>query len=452
VATAQKLRFSAVGGVLVGELERAAKLAPDHPDVQRELGLALARAGAWTAAREALSRVLWENDREMLLPLIYSVSLCRTGEEAEAVAVMREIVRRYPEGWMQRFALPGAGRIVHRPPALADTAADPQRNDLLGIGRGLLTIGAPDAALSAYEAHLLDQPASSAAELGRGLSLYYLDRREEAETAFRRAAELDPADAAPLYWLGSLRAAAGAPEEAYRIWDDAFARDPDHLRLRKTLTEGPIRNDTGAKPADVQYLAKYFAMLDADPVVKVGVLQEAVGRAPDNISLARDLAMNLRLCGRDREAAQASRLAIERADRKGKQRGWNYAHYAVLLAESDDPEVRDPAEALAVALRGIEAEDTPYGQVARGIALHRLGRYEEAVDALEGASTVKIERNLYLAMARLRSGDRSGAEKELDASLLTIANTWKGRPLPRRVLALQSEACGLLGRAVPEHR
>ncbi|MEN8148296.1 MAG: tetratricopeptide repeat protein, partial [Planctomycetota bacterium] len=455
VSAAGKLRHASVGGVLLEELSRVAELFPQRVDVQRELGVSLARAGSWEAARIALARALWSGgDRDSGIPLVYSVALCRTGDEAGAIRVLSECARQNPEGWSRLVRLPDAGRIVHRPPSLgASAAAANQGNQgnrgLLGIGRGLLMMGAPDAALVVYEEICRAAPQSSPAELGRGVALHYLNQPEKAARAFQRASDLDPADAAPLYWLGSLRAAAGESEEAYRIWDRAFELDPGHLRLRAALTDGAIRGDTGAKAADVQFLVRFLAMHEAGPSAKAGAYEEAARRAPENLSLARGLARYLRLCGRDRKAVRAYVRALENAKLLGKQQGLIVANHATLLAESDDPEVRDLEAALRLAREGLQLEDTSYGHVAEGIALYRLGRCDEAVAALTGAQSVKIDRTLYLSMARMQAGDKGGAEKELDAALKTIRDYWAGRSLDGRTAALLAEACGLLGRPLP---
>lgn len=104
------------------------------------------------------------------------------------------------------YALLEAGRYDEAQPkllrALELSPLDPLIHYRLGLLYG--DIGMPAAALSAYDNSIALNPDNARAHNNRGSALQLLDRLAEAEAAFRRAHEIDPALPQPYINLGHL--------------------------------------------------------------------------------------------------------------------------------------------------------------------------------------------------------------------------------------------------------
>jgi tetratricopeptide (TPR) repeat protein len=111
------------------------------------------------------------------------------------------------------------------------------------------------------------------------------------------------------------------------------------------------------------------------------------------------------------------------------------------------PELYDPTPVLELARRAVDYEPRiPGHEATLGIALYRAGRLEQARDALERATTLRIDNNpidtLFLAMATARLGDLRRARSHYDRAVARIEGTYPRNPEYQR---FREEAARLLG-------
>jgi tetratricopeptide (TPR) repeat protein len=125
--------------------------------------------------------------------------------------------------------------------------------------------------------------------------------------------------------------------------------------------------------------------------------------------------------GRYREAAQSCREALELVPNEPKA----HERLAEILANCPDPGLRDPAEAIRIATRGIElSPEDRHIRRALGMAHYRAGNWPAAVEAIRksmelGAGGEALDW-LFLAMARWRQGDRDEARRWYDKAVAWI--------------------------------
>ncbi len=135
---------------------------------------------------------------------------------------------------------------------------------------------------------------------------------------FRRAAELAPDDAEPIYLLAVLATEAGEPDEALALAETALARDEGHvpariLRGRVLRESGRVdeaeaeleRVLAGAAPADAWYERGKLRLQDGAAAEAVGDLRRAIELDPTDTRAWFNLAAALRRLKREDEARQA---------------------------------------------------------------------------------------------------------------------------------------------------
>lgn len=151
-----------------------------------------------------------------------SILARRRGRKAEADTLERAAVA----AWALAFA--------NHPEGKAEA--------LNALARALQTRGLHDAALPVCERAIAawEEVGAKAASTGwnnLGLSLVELARFAEAEAALARAREIDPASAAPLYWIASL----------HRRRDGVGDREREIDAWRRYLTAGPTTPERSAE-------------------------------------------------------------------------------------------------------------------------------------------------------------------------------------------------------------
>ena len=162
-------------------------------------------------------------------------------------------------------------------------------------------------------------------------------------------------------------------------------------RFQEVVREEP-RNSSA-----LQYLG-LIAIQQGDPGAAIGYLQQVVALEPDDRSARVDLAAQLLKTRRDEEA----------------------------LAELDVVLERSPDDALA--------------RLYQGIALYRIGAYDDAVDSLERAvaldSGLSAAGNYYIGLAQAYRGDASASA----AAFSTAASAEPQHPLGRSASSLARQA------------
>ena len=154
------------------------------------------------------------------------------------------------------------------------------------------TAGHIDAADSASRKALELDPELAEAHSSRGFALSLKGDFESASREFERALELDPQNYNALYLYGRSRFAEGRPDEAARLWAAAHAAQPDEFQsasLRASVLRG--LEDPQATEARQQAIDAILRRLELDPVdlralyLGAGGLMD-VGRVAEGITFA----------------------------------------------------------------------------------------------------------------------------------------------------------------------
>lgn len=130
--------------------------------------------------------------------------------------------------------------------------------------------------------------------------------------------------------------------------------------------------------------------------------REALQIQPDYWDAACNLGMALIRDGRERDAAQVYRQAVE----QGCNGSELLSNYAWLLATADDASVRDPKKAVELAQRSLQDPLAVAAQYHQNLALalEADGRFAEALDVARKARAIAEQQKAYETMREL---DRS---------------------------------------------
>jgi tetratricopeptide (TPR) repeat protein len=430
--------------VPLSELRRIAAAVPDRADLQRELGLALARVESWEEAAKALRKACEIDRADGLSALNLGLALSHLGDASGAAEAWIELIRRglpSPELMWRPTGRVGLPLQI----AVRDAAGpvDSESRALRQAGLVMWSWMEPEAALLAFDESVARERESAELQCCRGGTLARLGEIGKATEAFERAVEIDPKDPQPRYWLGSLRAFQGDVAGAFAIWEAAFALDPDLTRLGTMLKFVNIDFSDG-EPAALAHLVSFsLQMGSADATVRAAVAGEAVRRHPSHIGLRRVHVSACVRAGLDHEALDAHHEIVDLLGGKGAEAAAYMGQMARILAEARDEAVRDPEEAVRVARRAQALLGGQGGEYFLGIALHRAGHHREAVVFLEKAPET-FGKGLYLALAREALGHREGARKAL-AEVEARLKLHRGQKMTLRLTRLTREGAESLG-------
>jgi tetratricopeptide (TPR) repeat protein len=225
------------------------------------------------------------------------------------------------------------------PAATAPGGATP--SFLVASADTALASGDPDGARRLLLRAVEEAPESAFVHVALGRLHTAFRRYKDARESFDRAAQLDPLDPEPAYWLGKAYQQSGDLAAASQAYAAALRLDPYHRAAAAAL--GPI---LGARYAAAGVPAEY-ALLRDRPTVTRGELAVALavefGADPDRVSWRSDA----RPRGNDveLESAWGGRWA-----KAAVARGW-IVPFADGSFHLDDPVTR---AALALALAGLE--------------------------------------------------------------------------------------------------
>jgi tetratricopeptide (TPR) repeat protein len=252
---------------------------------------------------------------------------------------------------------------IRVPDPVLDEVRELVRGERLHLVRGELAFRAGDhaAAAGAFRRAADAAPESARARVNLGAALTLLGKSGEGIAAFREALAIEPHSAAAHYNLGTLLLAQGQIDEGLGHLEAALRIAPADAQARQEIARGLQLAGRGAEA-----LEHYSGLLDADPAHETAVLQAVA------LLLERD---------RVREALE--RLEAAQAQRPDQGR---VAHaLARLLAAGPEPELRDGARALDLALRVHEALPSALHTETLSMALAELGRCAEAALWLQRA-------------------------------------------------------------------
>lgn len=287
-----------------------------------------------------------------------------------------------------------------------------------------------------------------------GLSLLELGHSGRAVNALRRATEIAPDFEDALYQLGIAYLRRGWNNKALDAFQRVLRLDPQRLQYQDSvrLLSGSPPDDLPKESARLSLLAE-TALEDGRPDQALDLFTDALESAPGQPELQATAALLASALGRVREAVShahsilrqrpqgspylgaavvalleslrhAGRLRAARriAMRLRREDGLDelavvMATYELALVESEIGEDLDTARDLArEALDSAPRELRHYPLAVLGSIALKRGRYREAMQYLEQASRLGGEEPPILralALARLGTGDASGAEDAL---------------------------------------
>lgn len=204
------------------EFRSAAALAPREPELHYRLGLALLESEDEAASLPSLERALELAPDRAAWRLPLAKALHRTGRDRDAVGALRAFVEQGPAPRDLQLARELMARISP-PLAGVPRAALPKLEQAL---HWLNAVDAPQQAALALEELLLEYPDLGPAHALLGLAHQRLEDAGRAVEAFRRAAELQPLDGRPHYYLAVLLLGRQKDPSAREALERALERDP----------------------------------------------------------------------------------------------------------------------------------------------------------------------------------------------------------------------------------
>lgn len=413
----------------------AIRLKPDYVDAHNNLGVVFGRQKKWADAEASFREAIRLNPDHVDAHYNLGVIHAAQGHAVEAERHYRVAVRVAPHYAEAHF---GLGKALNDQDKWADAARcyreairlKPDYDDACAnLAGGLARQGIPDAAASSPEALRLRSDVAEA-YYDLGVAFAHRGKWDVAEGWFRKATGLKPDFAAAHGALGSVLGEQGE-------WDEA---------------EGCLREKLRLKPDD------------AEAHRLLGVTVGAQGRSDEAVTYFREAIRVDRGCAeaysnlsqallaqrRPAEAAAVYRSAIEVFPREPT---WPH-NLARLLANSRNPNVRDPKEAVRHAERAVELEpENGWHWGLLGVARYRAGEWRGAVVALSES----VERthadssvdSLFLAMAHWQLGSKREARAWFDR-----VATWMDRTQSQdaELRHFRAEAAELLGILAPPPR
>jgi tetratricopeptide (TPR) repeat protein len=149
-----------------------------------------------------------------------------------------------------------------QPAAAADTAAAPQPADDWFAQALALESTDPDGALSAYRRAVDADPRNAAAWTNWGRLLHALGRTQQAADVYRRALAQAGADALLLFNQGVLLEDLGNPTAALEAYQTALAEDPDLADCHYNLAR--LYESLGKPQHAIRHLGQYRRLLSSD--------------------------------------------------------------------------------------------------------------------------------------------------------------------------------------------
>ena len=218
-------------------LRRALRIEPDNAASLGNLGIALAARGEHREAANLVRRAIELRKNDRSLHSMLGASLASLGEHAEAVLVLRDATKADPKDDWAFLNLATALRATQDTKGAIATLlslVQLQPNHALAHRRladELLNNGEWAAAIAAARRAIALEPSdasTASAFVVLGVALSQSGERGKAGEELRRATVLDPASAAPHYWLGRLHHDSGDFAEAVPHYRRATECDAAH--------------------------------------------------------------------------------------------------------------------------------------------------------------------------------------------------------------------------------
>lgn len=223
-------------------MSSAVAMAPGQPSVLQAQARLLTEMGLFSDAEESYKAAIASHPGLPQLKVdLASLYLDKLKKPAEAIAILREVIRQSPDTPAAYLglglALSADGRIDEASRVLDEAVRRDPSNPFALHAQGLvaLRLDQADRALASFDKALTIRRDFAGATIGRGDALLALGRGEQALEAYSRAATLAPTSAYP----HALRAQAFEKmrrlPEAEAAYRDALRIDPNDLRIMNNL-------------------------------------------------------------------------------------------------------------------------------------------------------------------------------------------------------------------------
>jgi predicted O-linked N-acetylglucosamine transferase (SPINDLY family) len=230
---ADRLLAAGKGAEAIEPLTKANALARSNPQAAHMLGVAYLQAGRLAEGIEALKKAAMLAPKAPPILNHLGVALYQAGRAAEGIPYLRKAAALAPDMADVRnnlaHALNESG--AHREAAAEYAALVPIAPRMLPVRQGLISslskAGDFEGALKAAESAVRDFPENSGFFASLGRVLFDLRRPADAESAFRKALALDPANGEAANNLGTLIGDRGRSKEALELYELAAKVRPN---------------------------------------------------------------------------------------------------------------------------------------------------------------------------------------------------------------------------------
>jgi len=235
-------------------------------------------------------------------------------------------------------------------------------------------------AVQSFTQALALDPDNVNARVSLARSLYLAGDREAARKELAAALERDPAHVLGNFLMGVLLEESGKPNAVLEHYRKALAGAPEHAGANFYLANALMRRGQFAEAAE-----HYAKAWRADPKSWGSRLAEAVA-----LVLA------------EAPPAQARDRLEQGAAAYPEQAGFSFA-LARLLATSPDDQVRDGAQALALAETLFDGFNSLENAQTLAMAYAAVGRYEDAVALQKSAISATADAGQFFLLPRLQA-------------------------------------------------
>lgn len=226
-----------------------------------------------------------------------------------------------------------------------------------------------------------------------GHALLTQGKIDEATACFYKAVELEPNFAVAQFNLGAALAKQQKLDDAIASYRRAVEIEPKFVLAHQRL-------------AAILFTKRDFASA-------IEVIQKVISLQPELPGPRQNLAVALNFVGREQEAIASHRKALQLKPDYAEA----YISLARLLTTCSEEQLRDPAEALELARKGVElAPRSAEAWQVLGAAQYRSGDVKASVEALEKSISLQASpqssnawQSFFLAMAHWQLGEKDEA-------------------------------------------
>lgn len=299
----------------------AVAVAPGQAPVLQAQVRLLVEQGAPELAADSYRKAIITNPGVAQLRLdLASLYLDQLKKPAEAVSVLRELIRRHPETYAAYLslglALSSEGKFDEASSLLEEAGRRDASNHLAFHTLGLVALkqGQAERALLAFDQALSLRPDFAGAAIGRGDALAAQGKNDQAFEAYKRAAMLAPQSALPNAMRAQLFERLKRPDEAESAYREALHAEAGHLGVMNNLAA--LLAKRKIKLDEAQTLAQRAvnaAPARASYVDTLGLVQMAQGDAAGAVtSFEKALSLEPKNAG-FRQRLTLAKAAIDRA-------------------------------------------------------------------------------------------------------------------------------------------